>query len=129
MLFFADVAVFRSYIFIKLCFFFAQEPVSGLADIKAKIEHLGLGGATVDLGCGSVDAQPSEGGERSGGNQEVRCDGFLIRPPSPCGVKSRQTLLFLTTYDSSPREVVWNQCIYLGRCSGGPVNQRQFLLV
>lgn len=42
---------------------FAQEPVSGLADIKAKIEHLGLGGATVDLGCGSVDAQPSEGGE------------------------------------------------------------------
>lgn len=43
--------------------FFIQEPVSGLADIKAKIEHLGLGGATVDLGCGSVDAQPSEGGE------------------------------------------------------------------
>lgn len=41
---------------------FLQEPVSGLADIKAKIEHLGLGGATVDLGCGSVDAQPSEGG-------------------------------------------------------------------
>ncbi|CAM9492107.1 unnamed protein product [Pylaiella littoralis] len=39
-----------------------EEPVSGLADIKAKIEHLGLGGATVDLGCGSVDAQPSEGG-------------------------------------------------------------------
>ena len=39
-----------------------QEPVSGLADIKAKIEHLGLGGATVDLGCGSVDAQPSEAG-------------------------------------------------------------------
>lgn len=37
--------------------------MSGLADIKAKIEHLGLGGATVDLGCGSVDAQPSEGGE------------------------------------------------------------------
>ncbi|CAM9534763.1 unnamed protein product, partial [Laminaria digitata] len=39
-----------------------EEPVSGLADIKAKIEHLGLGGATVDLGCGSVDAQPSEAG-------------------------------------------------------------------
>ena len=39
-----------------------QEPVSGLADIRAKIEHLGLGGAMVDLGCGSVDAQPSEGG-------------------------------------------------------------------
>lgn len=37
--------------------------MSGLADIKAKIEHLGLGGATVDLGCGSVDAQPSEGGK------------------------------------------------------------------
>lgn len=36
--------------------------MSGLADIKAKIAHLGLGGATVDLGCGSVDAQPSEGG-------------------------------------------------------------------
>ncbi|CBJ29085.1 conserved unknown protein [Ectocarpus siliculosus] len=39
-----------------------EEPVSGLEDIKAKIKHLGLGGATVDLGCGSVDAQPSEGG-------------------------------------------------------------------
>lgn len=39
--------------------------MSGLADIKAKISHLGLGGATVDLGCGSVDAQPSEGGERN----------------------------------------------------------------
>lgn len=39
-----------------------QEAVSGLAEIKAKIEHLGMGGATVDLGCGSVDAQPSEGG-------------------------------------------------------------------
>lgn len=42
-----------------------QEPVSGLEDIKAKIEHLGLGGAMVDLGCGSVDAQPSEGGDTS----------------------------------------------------------------
>lgn len=51
--------------FFDACFwwlFLMQEPVSGLADIKAKIEHLGLGGATVDLGCGSVDAQPSEAG-------------------------------------------------------------------
>lgn len=46
--------------------------MSGLADIKAKIEHLGLGGATVDLGCGSVDAQPSEGGES---REKVNRDG------------------------------------------------------
>ncbi|CAM9757946.1 unnamed protein product, partial [Discosporangium mesarthrocarpum] len=39
-----------------------EEPVSGLAEIKKRIERLGLGGATVDLDCGSVDAQPSEGG-------------------------------------------------------------------
>lgn len=39
-----------------------QEPVTGVAAIKATIQHMGLGGATVDLACGSVDAQPVAGG-------------------------------------------------------------------
>ena len=32
--------------------------MSGLANIRAKVECLGLGGVMVNLGSGSVDAQP-----------------------------------------------------------------------
>jgi Nuclear transport factor 2 (NTF2) domain len=39
-----------------------EEAVTGLDNIKAKIQNLGLADATVDLNCGSVDAQPSHGG-------------------------------------------------------------------